>query len=167
MLIVKLMNTLFGDFKDARRRAEEIQDELSSLRDIDVIDKNSYCPRPKVLEGLYKRLEGISSVLKAIRQIENHQNIVLSFASVFENRQISVLSSASVLVQKVLAAEQIRVENLQEEYGCLILQIKKIKARQVDVEKQIEKEKFEMDQKLLRQKQFCLASEGNLDSIHS
>ncbi|KAK2703765.1 uncharacterized protein LOC136041583 isoform X2 [Artemia franciscana] len=167
MLAAKLTNTLFGDFKNAKRRAEEIQDELSSLRDVDILDKNSYCPRLIVLGGLYKRLEEISSVLKAIRQIENHQSSVLSFASVFENRQISVLSSASVLVQEALGAEKIRVENLQKEYGCLMVQIEEIKARQEDVKKQIDKEKFKMDRKSLRQKQFNLASEEILDSIHN
>ena len=60
---------------------------------------------------MYKRLEEICSVFRAIRQIENHRSWVLSFASVFENHQISALSSTSVSIQEALVAKQIRVEN--------------------------------------------------------
>ncbi|XP_065582349.1 uncharacterized protein LOC136041582 [Artemia franciscana] len=167
ILVAKLTNTLYGDFKDARRRAKEIQNDLSSLTDMDILNKNSYCPRLKVLEGLYKRLEETSSVLKAIRRIKNHQSSVSSFATVFENHQVSALSSASVLVQEALAAEQIKVENLQEEYCCLLEQGKEIKVRQEDVKKEIHKKKLEMEERLIRQKQFYLVSEENLDCIHS
>ncbi|XP_065579135.1 uncharacterized protein LOC136039385 [Artemia franciscana] len=136
MLIAKQSNKLLEkEFKEVKQKAEEIQIEITSLSDADLIKGNSYLSRLQELQGLYTRIQEIK------KEIGNHKT--------------SVLLSASVSVQGVRIAEQMKVQNLQEERSYLEVQRDAIKRRQGNLEKQLEENKMEIDKELLKQEEFC------------
>jgi FtsZ-binding cell division protein ZapB len=138
MLLAKQRNALDSEFKEARKKAEEIMAELSSLKDVDLLHNPSFCSKLQELQGLDKRIEEIYLVLKDPGLIDTHQT--------------SAFVSSSILVQQSLIAMQMRVQTLQEEYGYLKVQREIVKVQQNDVEKQMDGNKFEIDKELIRRK---------------